>query len=95
MNDRNQVRPGVFPIGSLQSRAAARKILEERVPETFILDMSGFPTLFPTPLTEYVDHGDSIVNEVIRMNEGSRAIFLRVIRKDSEEYRKALERGHD
>jgi hypothetical protein len=54
-----------------------------------------FPTLFPTPLTEYVDRGDSIVNEVIRKNEGSRTIFLRVIRKDSEEYRKVLEQGHD
>jgi hypothetical protein len=95
MSDRNQARPGDFPIGSLQSRAVARKVLEERVPETFILDVSGLPTLLPTPLTEYVDRGDSIVNEVIRMNEGSRTIFRRVIRKGSEEYRKALEQGHN
>ena len=50
--------------------------------------MSGLPNLFLTPLTEYVDCGDSIVHEVIRTNEGTRAIFRRVIRKDSEEYRK-------
>jgi hypothetical protein len=95
MPDRNQARPGDFPIGSLQSWVAARAMVAERVPETFILDMSGLPNLFPTPLTEYVDCGDSIVHEVIRTNEGTRAIFRRVIRKDSEEYRKAVEQGLD
>jgi len=57
--------------------------------------MSGLPNLFLTPLTEYVDCGDSIVHEVIRTNEGTRTIFRRVIRKDSEEYRKAVEQGLD
>ena len=95
MIDKNQARPGDFPIGSVQSRAAARAMFAERVSDDAIVDMSGLPSSFPTPLTEYVDCGDCIAHEVIRTNEGTRTIFRRVIRKDSEEYRKAVEQGHD
>jgi hypothetical protein len=88
-------RPGNFPIGSLESRAAARAIFAERVLDDTVVDMSGLPALFPTPLAEYVDRGDYIEHEVIRINNGKRTIFRRVIRKDSEEYKKSVERGHD
>ena len=88
-------RPGNFPIGSLESRAAARAMFAERVLDDSIVDMSGLPALFPTPLAEYADRGDHIEHEVIRTNDGKRTIFRRVIRKDSEEYEKSIELGHD
>ena len=95
MRDGNQARPGDFPIGSVQSRAAARAMFAERVSDDLGVDMSGLPSLIPTPLAEYADRGDHIEHEVIRNNEGTRTIYRRVIRKDSEEYRKAVEQGHD
>ena len=88
-------RPGSFPIGSLASRAAARAMFAKRVLDDTIVDMSGLPALFPTPLAEYADRGDYIEHEVIRINNGKRTIFRRVIRKESEEYEKSIERGHD
>jgi hypothetical protein len=67
----------------------------ERVLDDSIVDMSGLPALFPTPLAEYADRGDHIEHEVIRTHDGQRTIFRRVIRKDSEEYEKSIELGHD
>ena len=94
MND--NLRPGDFPIGSVQSRAAARAMFAEQVSDDFVVDMSGLPSCFShTPLAEYVDCGDRIVHEVVRTNEGTRTIFRRTIRKNSEEYRRAVEQGHD
>jgi hypothetical protein len=81
MRDGNQARPGDFPIGSIQSRAAARAMFAEQVSDDFVVDMSGLPSFSPTPLAEYVDCGDCIAREVIRTNEGTRTIFRRVIRK--------------
>jgi hypothetical protein len=95
MRDRNQARPGDFPIGSVQSRAAARAMFAEQVSDVFVVDSSGLPSLIPTPLSEYVDYGDCIVREVIRDGGSGRTIHRRTIRKDTEEYRKAVEQGHD
>ena len=105
MSDKNQAgteferckaRPGAFPLGSPRSRAAARAMLAEQPLYDFIVDMNGLPVCFPTPLTEYVDCGDCITHEVTRTTDsGKRTMFRRVIRKDSEEYRKAVEQGHD
>jgi hypothetical protein len=95
MRDRNQARPGDFPIGSVQSRAAARALFGERVSDDVVMDMSGLPSPFPTSLAEYVDCGCYIAHEVTCTNEGKRTIFRRTIRKDSEEYQKALAQGHD
>jgi hypothetical protein len=88
-------RPGSFPIGSLASRAAARAMFTKRVLDDSIVGTSRLPSLFPTRLAEYADRGDYIEHELIRINDGKRTIFRRVIRKDSEEYQKALEQGHD
>jgi hypothetical protein len=93
MRDRNQARPGDFPIGSVQSRAAARAMFAEQVSDDFVVDMSGLPSLSPTPLTEYVDCGECIVHEVVRDSGGGRTRHRRIIRKDSED-RKAVEQGH-
>jgi hypothetical protein len=67
----------------------------ERVLDDTVVDMSGLPVLFPTPLVEYADRGDYIEHEVIRTNNGKRTIFRRLIRKESREYEKAIEQGHD
>jgi hypothetical protein len=88
-------RPGNFPIGSLESRAAARAMFAKRVLDDTVVDMSGLPTLFPTPLVEYMDRGDYIEHEVIRTNNGTRTIFRWIIRKESREYEKAIEQGHE
>jgi hypothetical protein len=95
MRDGNQARPGDFLIGSVQSRAAARAMFAEQASDDFVVDMSGLPSIYPTPLSEYVDCGDRIVREVIRTTDRTRTIFRRTIRKDSEEYRKAVQQGHD
>ena len=42
----------------------------KRVLDNTIVDMSGLPALFPTPLAEYADRGDYIEHEVIRTNDG-------------------------
>ena len=41
MRDGNQPRPGDFPIGSVQSRAAARAMFAEQVSDNFVVDSSG------------------------------------------------------
>jgi hypothetical protein len=47
------------------------------------------PSLLPTPINEYTDEGDCIVHELIR---GGGSGGQDIIRKDSEEYRKAVEK---
>src|SRR5580704_19166934 len=44
MRDRNQARPGDFPIGSVQSRAAARAMFAEQVSDDLVVDMAGLPS---------------------------------------------------
>ena len=78
---------------SLQPTRGA--MFADQVSDDFVVDTSGLPSLIPTPLSEYVDCGNCIVREVIRTTDRTRTIFRRTIRKDSEEYRKAVEQGHD
>ena len=44
VRDRNQARPRDFPIGSVQSRAAARAMFAEQVSDDLVVDMAGLPS---------------------------------------------------
>lgn len=61
-----------------------------QVSDDFVLDLSGLPSLLPTPFNEYADDGDCIVHELIRDCGSGRTRYRTIIRKDSEEYRKSI-----
>jgi len=65
----------------------------EQVSDDLVVDMSGLPSLSPTPLAENVDCGDHIVHEVIRDSGSGRTRYRIIIRKDTEEYRRFVNFG--
>jgi hypothetical protein len=85
------VHPSNFPLGSVESRAAARAILSRKV--VLILDFGTLPIspkFLPTYqelLQAWKDEGDRYTHEQIRGSTLSR----RAILKDSDEFRRIKE----
>jgi hypothetical protein len=81
-------RPADFPVGSPESRAAARALLSRQ--PIFILDFGTLPMLLPSYeeiLRNWKDEGDRYTEETIR----DRTLCRRSVLKDSNAFRHLTE----
>ena len=88
VSSKSSVHPGDFPLGSAESRAAARAMLSHR-PIT-IIDFGNLPIAFEylpsyeELLRDWKDEGDRYAHELLRDNTLHRSAIL----KDSNEFRR-------
>jgi hypothetical protein len=98
MRDGNQARPGDFPIGSLESRAAARAQLDAHPYDIVAMETGDLPRAFGPQLDrkellrDYEDRGDHYVKEEIRtLESGRRCLYRDTVYKDSDQYRRIMQ----
>lgn len=80
--------PADFPLGSAESRAAARALLSRQ--SIFIVDFGTLPTLLPryeVILRDWKDEGDRYTEETMR----DRTLFRRSVLKDSDAFTRVKE----
>jgi hypothetical protein len=81
-------RPADFPLGSAQSRAAARALLSRQ--PIFIVDFGTLPISLPSYeeiLRDWKDEGDRYTHEQMRDN----TLFRCAVLKDSDSFRRIKE----